>query len=69
MKVCAMCGQISPYCKFHEELDVYLCPDCYEKVERHHGKDGKFVVREKKILNFKLDEIIEKVNDFKFVLS
>ena len=31
--------------------------------------DGKFVVREKKILNFKLDEIIEKVNDFKFVLS
>jgi len=43
-RICAMCGEYSPFCELHDDLGVYLCPDCYEKVERHHRVDGKFVV-------------------------
>ena len=36
--VCAMCREYSPFCELHDDLGVFLCPDCYDRV------DGKFVV-------------------------
>ena len=42
--VCKMCGEFSPWCRYHDELGILLCKDCYEKVEKHHKVDGKFVV-------------------------
>ena len=42
--ICALCGEYSPFCELHDELGVYLCPDCMAEVVADHKITGKFVV-------------------------